>query len=30
MFYQVWKEPLMTFNGEHLFNDLLQLCSGQT
>ncbi|MEH6472717.1 MAG: cobalamin-binding protein [Halopseudomonas sp.] len=29
VFYQVWKEPLMTFNGEHLFNSVLQLCGGR-
>ncbi|MEH6651544.1 MAG: cobalamin-binding protein [Motiliproteus sp.] len=28
VFYQVWREPLMTFNGEHLFNDVLRLCGG--
>ncbi len=29
VFYQVWKEPLMTFNGEHLFNDLMAICGGR-
>ncbi len=29
VFYQVWKQPLMTFNGEHLFNAVLQLCGGR-
>ncbi|MEH6823453.1 MAG: cobalamin-binding protein [Motiliproteus sp.] len=29
VFYQVWKEPLMTFNGDHLFNRVLQLCGGR-
>ncbi len=29
VFYQVWKEPLMTFNGDHLFNQILQVCGGR-
>lgn len=29
VFYQVWREPLMTFNGDHLFNQMLQLCGGR-
>ena len=29
VFYQVWREPLMTFNGEHLFNRILHLCGGR-
>ena len=29
VFYQVWREPLMTFNGEHLFNRIIQVCGGR-
>lgn len=28
IFYQVWHEPLMTLNGEHLISDVLALCGG--
>ena len=28
VFYQVWKQPLMTVNGEHLISDVIQLCGG--
>jgi iron complex transport system substrate-binding protein len=26
LFYEVWHQPLMTINGEHLISDLIQLC----
>lgn len=26
VFYQIWAEPLMTLNGEHIFSDLLHSC----
>ena len=29
VFYQVWQQPLMTLNGEHLVSDLLALCGGR-
>ena len=29
VFYQVWQQPLMTLNGEHLISDLLALCGGR-
>lgn len=29
VFYQVWREPLMTFNGDHLFNQMVRLCGGR-
>lgn len=29
VFYQVWDQPLMTVNGAHLVNDVLQLCGGE-
>lgn len=29
VFYQIWPEPLMTLNGQHIFSDLLQSCGGQ-
>lgn len=29
VFYQVWKAPLMTLNGEHLVSHVLQLCGGR-
>ncbi|MBA1147554.1 cobalamin-binding protein [Ectothiorhodospiraceae bacterium WFHF3C12] len=28
VFYQIWKEPLMTVNGEHLIARVIQLCGG--
>ncbi len=28
VFYQVWNEPLMTINGDHLINQLIELCGG--
>lgn len=27
-FYQIWNQPLMTINGEHLISDVMRLCSG--
>lgn len=29
VFYQIWEQPLMTLNGEHLFTDVLRLCGGR-
>ncbi len=29
VFYQVWKEPLMTVNGKHLISEAIQLCGGE-
>jgi len=29
VFYQVWEQPLMTLNGQHIFSDLLALCGGR-
>jgi iron complex transport system substrate-binding protein len=29
VFYQIWDAPLMTVNGEHLINDVIELCGGQ-
>ena len=29
VFYQVWNEPLMTINGDHMINSLIELCGGQ-
>ena len=29
VFYQIWEQPLMTLNGEHLFSDALRLCGGR-
>jgi iron complex transport system substrate-binding protein len=29
VFYQVWENPLMTINGEHLISDVMQVCSGR-
>jgi len=28
-FYQVWNQPLMTVNGEHLISDAIRLCGGE-
>ncbi|HRP94966.1 MAG TPA: cobalamin-binding protein [Rhodocyclaceae bacterium] len=28
MFYQIWNQPLMTVNGEHLISDVMRLCGG--
>lgn len=29
MFYQIWHEPLMTVNREHIISDVIALCSGR-
>ena len=29
MFYQIWNEPLMTINGEHMISDVIALCGGR-
>lgn len=29
VFYQIWSEPLMTLNGQHLVSDVIRLCGGQ-
>ena len=29
VFYQIWNQPLMTVNGEHLISDVLRLCGGR-
>ena len=29
VFYQIWEQPLMTLNGEHLFNAVVRLCGGR-
>jgi iron complex transport system substrate-binding protein len=29
VFYQIWNQPLMTVNGEHLINDVITLCGGE-
>ena len=29
LFYQLWDEPLMTINGEHLISDVIRLCGGE-
>ncbi len=29
VFYQVWRQPLMTINGRHLIDDILTLCGGR-
>lgn len=29
VFYQIWAEPLMTLNGEHIFSDLLKSCGAE-
>jgi iron complex transport system substrate-binding protein len=29
VFYQVWDEPLMTLNGEHMISDVIALCGGR-
>ena len=29
VFYQVWNEPLITLNGEHLVSDVIRLCGGR-
>ncbi|WP_390622806.1 Vitamin B12-binding protein [Ralstonia syzygii] len=29
VFFQVWEQPLMTLNGQHVFSDMLALCGGR-
>lgn len=29
VFYQVWQQPLITLNGQHMISDLLALCGGR-
>jgi iron complex transport system substrate-binding protein len=29
VFYQIWSDPLMTVNGEHLISDVIRLCGGK-
>jgi iron complex transport system substrate-binding protein len=29
LFYQIWDQPLMTVNGEHLISDVIHLCGGR-
>lgn len=29
VFYQIWEQPLMTINGDHLISDVIRLCGGQ-
>jgi len=29
VFFQIWEQPLITVNGQHLISDVIQLCSGQ-
>lgn len=29
LFYQIWNQPVMTVNGEHLISDVIRLCGGQ-
>jgi len=29
VFFQVWEQPLLTINGQHLISDVIQLCSGR-
>jgi iron complex transport system substrate-binding protein len=29
VFYQVWAQPLMTLNKDHIISDIIQLCSGE-
>ena len=29
VFYQVWQQPLMTLNGQHMVSDMLALCGGR-
>ena len=28
VFYQIWNEPLMTLNGDHMMTDMIELCGG--
>ena len=29
VFYQIWDRPMMTVNGEHLINEVIELCGGE-
>jgi len=29
LFFQIWDQPLMTVNGEHLISDVIRLCGGR-
>lgn len=29
VYFQIWNQPLMTINGEHIINDIITLCGGQ-
>ncbi|MBD3608927.1 MAG: cobalamin-binding protein, partial [Gammaproteobacteria bacterium] len=29
MFYQIWNQPLMTVNGQHLISEVIRLCGGR-
>jgi len=29
VFFQIWEQPLLTVNGEHLISDVISLCGGQ-
>ncbi len=29
VFYQIWEQPLLTINGEHLISDAMRLCGGE-
>lgn len=29
VFYQIWNDPLMTINGEHLINQVIEMCGGR-
>lgn len=29
VFYQIWNEPLITLNGQHLVSDVIRLCGGK-
>jgi iron complex transport system substrate-binding protein len=29
VYYQIWDEPLLTLNGDHLISDVIRLCGGR-
>lgn len=29
IFYEIWNDPLMTLNGEHIFSEVVELCGGK-
>jgi iron complex transport system substrate-binding protein len=29
VFYQIWSDPLITLNGEHMISDVIKLCGGE-